>query len=117
MAKSNQTQADTMKDASAMAESMMALSPAMTKAWLEMMSGSARFLADRLQQDLETQKAILACKKPMELLQVQSAFFKTAMEQYTEHAMRLKETMTTATEETIKGAQTSHSRGYDDVPL
>ncbi|OAN68283.1 hypothetical protein A8B83_02340 [Rhodobacteraceae bacterium EhC02] len=100
-----------------MAEAMMALNPAMTKAWLEMMSSSAHFMADRLQQDLETQKAILACKTPMELLQVQSAFFKTAIEQYTEYAMRLKETMTSATEETIKGARTDHSRGYDDVPL
>jgi hypothetical protein len=39
------------------------------------------------------------------------------MKQYTELAMRLKETMTTATEESIKGARTGHSRGYDDVPL
>lgn len=117
MAKSNQTKAKTSSDAPAMAASMMALGPAVTKAWLEMMSGSARFLADRLKQDLETQKAILACKTPTELLQVQSEFFKTAMEQYTEHAMRMKDTMTTATEETIKDVRSSHSRGYDDVPL
>lgn len=117
MPKSNQTQADTMKDASAITNAMLALSPAMTKALLEMMAGSARFLVNRLQHDLETQKAILACKTPMELLQVQSAFFKTAMEQYTEHAMRLKEKMTTAAEETMKDVRSGHSRGYDDVPL
>jgi hypothetical protein len=117
MAKSTQEQTDTMKGSSAMAEAVLELNPAMTKAWLEMMSSSARYMADRLQQDLETQKAILACKTPMELPQVQSAFFKTAMEQYTENAMSLKETMTTATEETIKGARTGHSRGYNDVPL
>jgi hypothetical protein len=117
MAKSNPTKVNKDVGAPAMAAAMVAVSPAITKAWVEMMSDSARFLADRLQQDLETQKVMLACKTPTELLQVQSAFFKTAMEQYTEHAMRLKETMTSATEETIKDVRSSHSRGYDDVPL
>jgi hypothetical protein len=117
MAKPNQTEVNKDGGAHAMAAAMVAMSPAMTKAWLEMMSDSARFLADRLQQDLETQKVMLACKTPTELLQVQSAFFKTAMEQYTEHALRLKEKMTKATEETIKDVRSGHSRGYDDVPL
>ncbi|MFD1194370.1 phasin family protein [Seohaeicola saemankumensis] len=117
MAKSNQTRANTSSGAPAMAAAVMALNPALTKAWLEMMSDSARFLAERLQKDLETQKAMLACKTPAELLQIQAEFFKTAMEQYSEHAMRLKETMTTVTEETVKGVRSGHSRGYDDVPL
>lgn len=81
MAKSNQSKANKDDGASAMAAAMMAVSPAVTRAWLEMMSDSARFLAERLQQDLETQKAMLACKTPTEFLQVQSEFFKTAMEQ------------------------------------
>ena len=95
----------------------MAFNPAVAQTWQVIMSESARFFADRLQQDLETQKAILACKTPAELMQVQAAFFKTAMEQYTAFDAHLKETVSTVTEETIKDVRTNQSRDYDDVPV
>jgi len=117
MGKTKKTCASEDIGAPAMTAAMMAVNPVATKAWLDIMSESARFVTDRLQQDMNTQKAILACKNPAELLQVQSEFFKTAMEQYTNEATRLYKMMSKATEDTIEDARTGHSRGYDDVPL
>lgn len=102
---------------SAMAATMTAINPVAAKAWQEIMSESTRFLSDRLKQDLETQSAILACKTPAELMEVQSAFFKTAMEQYSAYAFRMQKTLTSATTDAAKSVRASHSRGYDDVPL
>ena len=101
----------------AFASAMMAVSPVATQAWLDVLSESTRFVADRLQQDLEMQKSMLACTSPADLMQVQTEFFKTAMEQYTDEATRLFKMMSQATEDTIKDAQSSRARSYDDVPL
>jgi len=117
MVKSNESRAEAKTGTSSTPAGMMAFNPALIQSWQVIMSESARFFADRLQQDLETQKAMLACKTPAELMQVQATFFKTAMEQYTDFGAHLKETVATATEETIKDVRTSQSRGYDDVPL
>lgn len=117
MVKSTKTRADAKTGTPLMAAGMMAFNPAVTQAWQIIMSESARFFADRLQHDLETQKAMLACKTPAELMQVQAAFFKTAMEHYTAFGAHLKETVSTVTEETIKDVRSSHFREYDDVPL
>jgi len=117
MVKSTKPRADAKTGTSSMPTGMMAFNPAVNQAWQVIMSESARFFADRLQQDLETQQAMLACKSPAELMQVQAAFFKTAMEQYIAFGEHLKETASTVAEETIKDVSTSQSRGYDDVPL
>lgn len=98
-------------------EAMMAINPVTSQAWLSFMSESARFLTERLHQDLNAQKAMMACKSPTEVLQLQAAFLKTAMDQYTEYATRIQEMMTTVTPSAIKDVQSGHSRGYDDVPI
>ncbi len=116
MGKPDKTKPGKDPGAAAMA-ALMASSPAATKAWLDIFSESSRFVTDRLQHDMETQKALLACKTPAELLQVQSSFFKTAMEQYADEANRLFKMMSKATEDTLKEAQSGLSREYDDVPL
>lgn len=95
----------------------MAGGPEAMRAWQAVFSESTRFISDRLQQDLETQKAMLACKTPAELLQVQAEFYKTAMDQYAKEAAHLYELMSKATESSLKQAGTAFSRGYDDVPL
>ncbi len=97
--------------------SMMAGNPLMAKAWIEMMTESARFLSNRLQQDLETQKAMLACKTPAELVEVQSEFVRNAMADYSAEAQRMFRIMMGATEEAVDQAKTGTKRGYDDVPL
>ena len=117
MGKSKDKQAELDSSVAAMTSAIMAISPVATKAWMDIFFESTRFVADRLQQDVETQKAILACKSPAELLQVQSEFFESAMQQYADQTKRLFEMMSKATETTIKEAQSGHARGYDDVPL
>ncbi|MDQ2090706.1 phasin family protein [Marimonas arenosa] len=117
MGKPKKTKTDADIATPAFASAMMAVSPVATKAWLDVLSESTRFVADRLQQDLDIQKAMLACKNPTELLQVQTEFFQKAIEQYTDEAKRLFEMMSKATEDTIKDVQSGHSREYNDVPL
>ncbi|WP_417729158.1 phasin family protein [Roseovarius sp.] len=117
MRKPNKTDVKADAGTPAMTAAMLTLNPAMTKAWVDIMSEGARFLTERLHQDLDTQKALLACKSPTELLEVQSAFFKTAMAHYTDYAKRFQSKIATVTEDTMKGARSGFSRGYDDVPL
>lgn len=104
-------------DTTATNAAMMTLSPLTPGAWFDVVSESNRFVMDRLQQDLETQKAMLSCKNPAEIMRLQSEFFQTALKQYSEETMRLFRMMSDATEETVAKTKTSRSRGYDDVPL
>lgn len=117
MAKSNAKTAKAETSAFPVTAGMMAASPAALRPWLEIFSESTRFVADRLQQDLATQKAMLSCKTPAELMKVQAEFYKTAMDQYSEEAALLFEMMSKATESSFKQAGVSLSRKYDDVPL
>ncbi|MFU8778804.1 MAG: phasin family protein [Roseovarius sp.] len=100
----------------ALSAAMVAGHPA-ARMWRDIMAESARFVSERLQNDLETQKALLRCQSPADLMQLQSEFFRKAMEQYTSEAQRLFEIMTEATEDTVKDIKTSTKRGYDDVPV
>ncbi|MEL7258777.1 MAG: phasin family protein [Pseudomonadota bacterium] len=117
MSKSTKKSETAPYDLSAMVASITAANPAMAKAWMDLMSESARFVSARLREDVETQKAMLNCKNPAEVVQVQSEFFQKAFEQYTAEAMKMFEIMTSATEEMVKDANTGRKRGYDDVPV
>lgn len=101
----------------AMTAAMIAVNPIAARAWMDLVAEGSRFVTDRLRQDLETQKAILECKTPAELLQVQTEFFKAAMEQYAGEASRFYDILAKATGDSIEDAESGHSRGYDDVPL
>lgn len=100
-----------------MTVAMMAGSPALAKAWADIMRESARFLSDRLQEDMETQKALLSCKNPAEVVQVQSEFFRKAMVDYTDEAQRMLMLMTGAGEDALEETKSTTKRGYDDVPV
>lgn len=117
MSKPTEAQVSSDTGTSAATAAMMAINPLASRAWLSFMSESARFLTQRLHQDMDVQKAMMACKSPTELLQLQSAFLKTAMDQYTDYATRIQEMMTMATTNAVTDAQSGHSRGYDDVPI
>lgn len=114
MAKSTQK---AMTNPAEMTSAMMAMNPIATATWLKIMNESAEFLAERLKKDLETQKAMLACKSPADLLKVQSDFYKTAIEHYTKETTRLFEMMSKGATSSIAEATSGHARGYDDVPL
>lgn len=101
----------------AITAAMMAINPVASKGWLDIMSETGRFMMDRLQQDLKAQQAILACKTSAELMQVQSEFYTSAMEQYSKEFTRLCKMMSTATNDTLNDARSGHSRSYEDIPL
>ena len=103
-------------DTQALTSAMAAGNPA-ARMWLEIMTESTRFVSERLQNDLETQRAMLRCQSPADLVQVQSEFFRKAMEQYSSEAQRLFQIMTEATGDTVKDTKTSTKRGYDDIPV
>ena len=100
-----------------LASAMMAMNPAATKAWVAIMSESARFVSDRLRQDFEAQKALLACQSPADLIEVQTEFMKKAIQQYTAEMTRLYDIVSDATEDSIETARTDASRKADDVPV
>ena len=112
--KTNEAKAPSMAD---FATSFMMGNPALTKAWSDLMAENVRFLSDRLEQDFETQKAMLACKTPADVMKVQSEFFQKAVEDYSGGAQRVFEILTAASTEAVEGAKSSFKRGYDDVPL
>lgn len=100
-----------------MTQALMGANPKVMETWLELMNNSARFVADRLEKDRETQMALLNCKTPAELMQVQSAFFKDAVEQYTAQTTQMFEKFSEAAGSTIRETTARRARGYDDVPL
>ncbi len=96
---------------------MMVANPAVTKAWTDIMKESARFVSERLQEDMEAQKKLLQCKTPADLVQFQSEFVLKAMQQYADEAQRITKIMTDAGEDIAKDARHSWSRVYDNIPL
>ncbi|WP_172676994.1 phasin family protein [Aestuariivita boseongensis] len=117
MAKSTKKSAADKDNPFAMSAAMMAINPASMQAWQEVMTECSRFVMDRLQQDFETQQAILGCKSPAELVQLQTEFYQNAIKQYSEETMRLMQMMSDAAGTAVSEAQSSTKRRYDDVPL
>jgi hypothetical protein len=101
----------------AMTAAMKAVSPTASHLWIDIMNESAEFIVKRLQHDVETQQAMLRCKSPTELMQLQSAFVQTAMKQYSEEAAHLFKMMTEAGAEAVKENRSAKARSYNDVPL
>ncbi|MDK3072141.1 phasin family protein [Sedimentitalea sp. JM2-8] len=99
------------------ASAMMAINPKAMEAWVEIMNDSASFVADRFQKDLATQKALLACRAPSELMRIQSEFVRDAVEQYTAQTTRMFEKISKAAGKSIKDTTAGQSRDYDDIPL
>lgn len=91
-----------------MADVMATFTPMAAEVWQEIMREGARFMTERLQKDLETQQAMLSCKSPTELLQLQSDFYQSALSDYSAEATRMLALM---------GRANGTSRSYDDVPL
>lgn len=104
-------------DLPAITVAMMATNPVASKGWLDIISESTRFVNDRLQENMNAQSAMLACKSPGELLQVQAEFYEIALAQYAEEFTRLYKMISTTTINTAGGARTGHARRYDDIPL
>lgn len=96
---------------------LMAFNPTGTQAWLDLMSDCMRFYAERLQEDLDTQKALVACRTPADVVNVQNAWCTTAIRQYTNQITRMCQMTCEAAQHTTKHAASGFSRKYDDIPL
>ena len=102
------------------AKNMAAFNPmssAALQAWSEMGAQVMQFMSSRMQQDIETQKAMLGCKSLEDVQKLQSEFFSQALKDYNTEAARLMEIMTAAMTRGFAGKAPSTKRGYDDVPL
>lgn len=110
-------EADTGVEAPAMMAAMFAANPVFAKAWMDMMTETARFMTERLRTDLETQKALMACRTPADLMAVQAEFLNTAMRQYADEAARVIDMTMKASQDIAEDMGSGHSRGYDDVPV
>lgn len=101
------------RSATASADSPLAFGAAAMEAWIDMGVDAVRFLWDRLQQDIKTQQALLACTSLDQMQKIQADFFGAAQEQYAAQAGKMLEMM-------VKASGTGASataRKYDDVPL
>ena len=117
MSEKNGTTAGAFAFAPEMAAAALAANPVVARAWMDIMSEGARLLTDRLEQDLEAQKAMMACRDPGELMRLQSEFFTTAFGQYAAETMRLAGMMGQAAGAVMEDARSGHSRRFDDIPL
>lgn len=87
------------------------------KAWLDMGAETLRFLAARMQKDLETQKAMLACTSLDDVQKVQADYYTQTLEDYRAQMTRLMEVMSSVAPKGLENLQFVTRRGYDDVPL
>ncbi|MFN4129827.1 MAG: phasin family protein [Paracoccaceae bacterium] len=95
-------------------DASMAVNTAAVQAWMDMANETVRFVWDRLQQDIEAQKAMVACKSVEEMLKIQAEYLTVAQEQYTTAAGRMLDLMGSATS---AGLTDSKARRFDDVPV
>lgn len=83
------------------------------QAWADVGAEAVRFVWDRLQQDIKTQQAMMACTSLEEMRTIQADFFRSAQELYAAEAGKMLDMMGKAT--TVGFA--ASARRYDDVPL
>jgi hypothetical protein len=115
--KKTDSPADTGPAATFVMDMPLMVGTAAMQAWMQIGADAVRFVADRLQQDLKTQQAILACTSLAEMQKLQAEFFKTAQDQYAAEARRMMEMAGKAATAGVAPGPTSGPLGYDDVPV
>ncbi|MFD1910988.1 phasin family protein [Halodurantibacterium flavum] len=117
MAMQNTSDVDVGLEASAALATLMPVNPVSSTAWIEILVESARFVSTRVQTDLETRTALMACKTPAELMEVQAEFLRTALQQYADQTARVINMTMNASKAIAEDMKRGRSRGYDDVPV
>jgi hypothetical protein len=85
------------------------------QAWMDMGTEVARFLWDRVEQDIKTQQALVGCTSLQEMQKIQTAYVTVAQAQYAAEAGKMLALMGKAA---VAGLPASaQGRRYDDVPL
>ena len=111
------TEKNTATETPAFAAMLNTLNPQAASVWTEVMNAQTRFIMDRLQKDMEAQKAVMTCRDPNQLLKIQSDFYQSTVKEYAEQTAHMLKLTTEATAKTMEAAKTGYSRAYDDVPL
>lgn len=93
----------------------VAVGTAALQAWAAMGTEVVRFVRDRLQQDIKTQQAMLACTSLDDMRQVQADFCAAAQGQYAAEAVKMLDLIGKAAASGLTASTTA--RHYDDVPL
>ncbi|MGY9045825.1 hypothetical protein P775_06940 [Puniceibacterium antarcticum] len=86
-------------------------------AWSELLTLGNKTMADAIQQVMEAQKALFACRTAQDVMVLQSQFMRNAIEQYMSQAKRLTEKTSATTKQTLGAQEIGHKRKFDDVPL
>jgi hypothetical protein len=95
--------------------SPIGVGPAAVQAWADIGAETVRFVWERLQHDIKTQQAMLACTSLEEMRKIQTEFFTAAREQYAVEAIKLLYLIGTAAASGLTAAP--KARRHDDVPL
>ena len=117
MPKSKKAELESAVEVPAAVATMMAVNPVMAKAWMDLMSEGTRFLTERLKRDLDYQQRLLACRDPMEFMQLQTEFVRETMEQYAEEASRAFKMAFKSAEDIEEDVKHGHKRAYNHVPV
>ena len=87
------------------------------KVWSDLGAELMKFASSRVQQDIDAQKAMMACKSLEDLQEVQAQYYSEAIKDYSAQMQRAMEVMLGAANKRKDDAAISTKRGYDDVPL
>jgi hypothetical protein len=93
----------------------LAVGAVTVQAWMDIGTEAVRFIWNRLQQDLRTQQAMIACTSLDEMRAVQAQALTAARQHYAAEAARMLDLMGRATAAGLTA--TAQARRYDDVPL
>ena len=72
---------------------------------------------DRVQTDLDAQRALMSCTSAADLMHVQSTYCRDTIRQYTDQATRMVGLMMTASAQATRDVASPNARKYDDIPL
>lgn len=100
---------------SAAMELSIAVGTAAVEAWAKMGTETVRFAWERIEQDIKTQEAMLACTSLEEMHQVRADFMAAAREDYAAQTVKMLGLMGKAGLSGLKASKAA--RRYDDVPL
>ena len=87
------------------------------KAWSDLGAELMQFASSRVQQDMEAQKAMLACKTLQALQELQTKYYSDAIKDYSAQMQRAMEVMSGGANKRTDDVFKPTRRGYDDVPL
>ena len=93
----------------------MSVGSVAVQAWMDIETEAARFVWDRMQQDIKALQAMLACTSLQEVRKIQTAFLTDAQKQYAVEQGKMVDLMRKATAIGLAGS--ANARRYDDVPL